>query len=214
MAKTISMSIQKPFGPTIGEGKIPEELILKINNFIDNLKGDKNRIDELDAGPKLAGAVTQEVQLPEKILNDGLHDFLGQVTKTFVYASTGKEIKKFTLISSWVVSQFGGEYNPSHWHDGHISGAGYLKLPASFGKNIQEKKAQNFNGYINFIHGSRQFLSKSIQTVKPEIGNIYLFPNYLMHSVNPFYGEGERRSLSFNAYIDAEIFNVYGTGEK
>ena len=118
------------------------------------------------------------------------------------------------MISAWVVSQYQGEYNPSHWHDGHISGAGYLKLPKSFGKNVQKNKAQNYNGHINFIHGSRQFLSKSIQTAKPDIGNIYLFPNYLMHSVNPFYGEGERRSLSFNAFIDEDIFNVYGTSVK
>ena len=139
-------------------------------------------------------------QLPKEVVNKGLGTFLGQLTKTYIFASTGQEIKKFSLISAWVVSQYQGEYNPSHWHDGHISGAGYLKLPKSFGKNVQKNKAQNYNGHINFIHGSRQFLSKSIQTVKPDIGNIYLFPNYLMHSVNPFYGEGERRSLSFNAF--------------
>ena len=38
---------------------------------------------------------------------------------------------------------------------------------------------------------------------------LYLFPNYLMHSVNPFYGDGERRSISFNAIIDEKIYDIY-----
>ena len=38
-----------------------------------------------------------------------------------------EKINKFELIGSWVVRQFQGEYNPTHWHTGHISAAGYLK---------------------------------------------------------------------------------------
>ena len=48
-----------------------------------------------------------------------------------------------------------------------------------------------------------------IITRTPEIGKIFLFPNYIMHSVNPFYGKGERRSLSFNASIDEKVYDVY-----
>ena len=112
-----------------------------------------------------------------------------------------KKLTRFDLINSWIVRQFKDEYNPIHWHSGHISGAGYIKLPKKFGENIQENKSNNFNGNINFIHGSRQFLSRSIKTAKPEVGDIYVFPNYLMHSVNPFYGEGERRSISMNMIL-------------
>ena len=37
------------------------------------------------------------------------------------------------------------------------------------------------------------------------------FPNYLMHTVFPFKNtKDERRSISFNAYIDNDIYNVYG----
>ena len=108
----------------------------------------------------------------------------------------------------WVVRQFEGEYNPTHWHNGHISAAGYLKLPDNFGPSKQEK-AGNDHGKINFVHGSRQFLSMPIISHKPEVGKIFLFPNYIMHSVNPFYGKGERRSISFNARIDEEVYDVY-----
>ena len=44
-----------------------------------------------------------------------------------------QKIKNFNLMRSWVVRQFQNEYNPVHWHTGHISGAGWLKLPDNFG---------------------------------------------------------------------------------
>ena len=36
-------------------------------------------------------------------------------------------VKKITLKNFWVVRQFAHDYNPIHFHDGHISGVGYLK---------------------------------------------------------------------------------------
>ena len=56
----------------------------------------------------------------------------------------------------------------------------------------------------------RQFLSNSKLQIKPEVGDFYFFPNYLMHAVYPFKGtDEERRSISFNANIDDDIYNVY-----
>ena len=47
--------------------------------------------------------------------------------------------------------------------------------------------------------------------IKPKVGDFYFFPHYLMHTVFPFRGsDEERRSISFNATIDEDIFNVYG----
>ena len=66
------------------------------------------------------------------------------------------------MTNSWVVRQFKNEYNPIHWHSGHISGAGFLKVPSTLGKHIQEKeKVEYLGGTLNLIHGSRQFLSIS-----------------------------------------------------
>ena len=203
------IDIIRPFGPAIGSTNIPKTLIDKINNFIDELIKDKNKSKKLDHGKYLAGQVTQEIKLPKEIIDGELLNFLSKTTKAFVEGLTNKKVTKFQLISCWVVRQFQNEYNPIHWHNGHISGAGFLKLPNNFGASKQEK-ATNANGRINFTHGTRQFLSFGTITKKPEIGKIYLFPNYLMHSVYPFYGEGERRSISFNAYINNEVFDVYG----
>jgi hypothetical protein len=54
------------------------------------------------------------------------------------------------------------------------------------------------------------FNSSSYINAEPKIGDFYLFPNYMMHTVYPFYGNEERRSISFNATINDEIYNVYG----
>ena len=202
------IDIIRPFGPAIGSTNIPKTLIDKINNFIDELIKDKNKSKKLDHGKYLAGQVTQEIKLPKEIIDGELLNFLSKITKVFVENLTDKKVTKFQLISCWVVRQFQNEYNPIHWHNGHISGAGYLKLPNNFGASKQEKD-KNAHGRISFTHGTRQFLSLSTVTRKPEIGKIYLFPNYLMHSVYPFHGEGERRSISFNAYINDDIYDVY-----
>ena len=126
-----------------------------------------------------------------------------------------KKITKFNLMSSWIVRQFDNEYNPLHVHGGHISGVGYLKVPKTFGKLKQDNKAYNNNGNLNLVHGSRMFLSKSIYNIEPKVGDFYFFPNYLMHTVYPFNGtDEERRSISFNALIDNEIYDVYSAGVK
>ena len=114
--------------------------------------------------------------------------------------------ENFQLIKSWIVRQFQNDYNPVHWHSGHISGAGYLKVPSDLGKTTQPYKKTNENGKLQLIYGSSNLLSKSTYLIKPEVGDFYLFPNYLMHTVYPFTGTNEeRRSVSFNAKL--EFFN-------
>ena len=201
------INIIRPFGPAIGSATIPKILIDKINNFVDEVVKDKKKSKELDYGQKLAGEVTQEIFLPHEMLQGEILNFFVAISKAYVENLTGKKVTKFDLIRCWVVRQFEGEYNPAHWHNGHISAAGYLKLPDNFGASKQEKVI-NANGKINFVHGSHQFLSSPISIKMPEVGKIFLFPNYLMHSVNPFYGKGERRSISFNAYVDNEMYDV------
>ena len=139
----------------------------------------------------------------------GWDKFLANRVGNWINAYNGKKISSFKLVNSWVVRQFKNEYNPTHWHGGHISGVGYLKVPKKFGDTFQKSKT-NFNGYLQLIHGSKMFLCNSTLEIKPEVGDFYFFPNYLMHTVFPFSGtDEERRSVSFNAYIDAKIYDVY-----
>ena len=203
--------VLRPFGPSVARFTMPPELITTLNKYTDKIIKDKKKSEELDAGGKLAGQVTQEFDLEKEfIVSSGLLKFLGNSVTNWIKHSTSTDIKKFNIIASWVVRQFKNEYNPTHWHSGHISGVGYLKVPNTLGKSTQKNKIINPNGQLQLIHGSRQFLSHSTIDITPKVGDFYFFPNYLMHSVSPFTDSNdERRSISFNAEIDDNIYDVY-----
>ena len=204
-----------PFGPCIAKIKIPDKIVNDINNYIDEVSSDEIKSKKLSHGKKLAGMVRQEIRIEkEMLIKTGWASFLGNASKIFIERITQKKVSKFNILDTWVVRQFENEYNPVHWHGGHISGAGFLKVPSSFGKSLQNDKpaTANLNGKLELISGNRAFMSNSTFTVKPEVGDFYIFPHYLMHTVYPFTGNNEeRRSISFNALIDKKIFDVFGS---
>ena len=209
--KNINIEIIKAFGPSIVKVKIPDYLIQKINEYIDGIILDKEKSRQLNHGDNLVGSVTQEIKLETQFMKEiNWAGFLTNIIEQWISQATNKKITRFFLISSWVVRQFENEYNPIHWHGGHISGVGYLKVPDNFGETIQNKKNSS-NGRLELIHGTRNFLTNSTYKIKPAVGDFYLFPNFMMHTVYPFQNkEGERRSISFNGKIDQEIYDVYG----
>tara|TARA_B100001564_G_C20500475_1_gene605937 strand:- start:276 stop:914 length:639 start_codon:yes stop_codon:yes gene_type:complete len=204
--------ILKIFGPSILKVTIPDEILESLNNYVDKITIDENKIKNLNHGNNLVGDVTQEFVLENDIMqSSGWGNFLGKLVYEWVKIETGKKITKFTIQKSWIVRQFKNEYNPIHWHNGHISGAGFLKIPNSFGKHVQEKENREYKGgNLELINGTRMFMSNSTFSIIPKVGDFYFFPNYLMHTVYPFKGtDEERRSISFNANIDENIYNVY-----
>ena len=201
----------RPFGPSIANATMPNELVEKLNTYIDNIIDDEEKSKKQDWGGKLVGHVKQEFRLEnEFVQSSGFMDFLAQSVGKWIQVSEKQKISTFNIIDTWVVRQFKNDYNPVHWHNGHISGVGYLKLPKTFGKLSQDKKNINKNGRIELIHGNKMFLQNSTISFLPEVGQFYFFPNYMMHTVYPFTdSDEERRSISFNANIDENIYNVY-----
>ena len=55
--------ILKPFGPSIVKLKMPEDLVNKLNTYVDKIIIDEKKSSELDHGEQLAGMVTQEFKL-------------------------------------------------------------------------------------------------------------------------------------------------------
>ena len=205
--------IIKRFGPSVLKVKIPKQILNRLNNYIDNISKNTKKFSKLNYGENLVGDVTQEFKLEKKFMkSSGWEKFLKDTTIKWIKSETNMNIKKFKVLNSWVVRQFENEYNPTHWHGGHISGAGFLKVPKILGKHVQKKTSKEYRGgSLQLIHGSRMFLSHSTLNIKPVVGDFYLFPNYLMHNVFPFKNSNEeRRSISFNALIDQKIYNVYG----
>ncbi|ETA69969.1 hypothetical protein [Candidatus Pelagibacter ubique] len=209
----INIELIKIFGPSILKVSIPQSIIDNLNNYIDKIILDKKKSKELDIGERLVGDVTQEFELEQKIMQEsGWGQFLSNCVSKWIELETKNKITKFQILKSWVVRQYENEYNPTHWHSGHISGAGFLKVPSNLGKNKQDKKQISYKGgALQLMHGSRMFLSHSTYNIVPKVGDFYFFPNYLMHHVYPFKNtKEERRSISFNAKIDDNIYDVYG----
>ena len=200
------MKLLSPFGPKIAIIKIPKKIINKINNEVDNVLNDKRRLKKSDYSNKLVGQVKQEIKLNSNFIKKNLLKFISHNVKKYIKMSIKRNVKKVNLKNLWVVRQFKNEYNPIHFHSGNISGVGYLKIP----KNItKSRKRLKTNGTIDFIHGSKSFLNNSLFNHNPKVGDMILFPNYLMHTAYPFKRDGERRSFSFNIDIDKKTFDVF-----
>ena len=199
------MKVLSPFGPKIAQLKFNKILIDIINREVDRISSQKKLIKRYDYSKKLVGQVKQEIQLPKNFIKKYLVKKINQSIKKYIKSTTGKITKTVKVKNLWVVSQFSHEYNPVHYHDGHVSGVGYLKIP----KFINNKKSLKTNGTIDFINGNKMFLNNSIFNHNPRVGDVILFPNYLMHTAYPFAGNGERRSFSFNVEIDYGIANVF-----
>ena len=200
------MKIISPFGPKIAKLKFSDSIIKKINSEVDSIINKKSLLKKLDYSKKLVGQVKQEFQLPKPFVKKNLEKVISDAVKKYISQTLGKKVTKISIKSFWVVRQFTNEYNPVHYHDGHISGVGYLIIPKSEKKT---KKKSSIYGSIDFINGNKMFLSESIHNHTPKVGDVILFPNYLMHTAYPTLAEGERRSFSFNAVIDKNIANVF-----
>jgi hypothetical protein len=200
------LKVLAPFGPRIARLKFPPLIIKKINLEVDRITNQKKLIKKYDYSRNLVGQVKQEIQLPSIFIKKNIYKYINSSIKEYIKTSTGKLVKKVKIINFWVVRQYAHEYNPVHYHDGHISGVGYLKLPKQINK---DKKKLRTNGSIDFINGSKMFLNNSVFNHNPKVGDVILFPNYLMHTAYPFSVEGERRSFSFNVIIDKNIANVF-----
>ena len=192
------MKTFRAFGPTIGKGKLSRQFINTINAQIDKSIITKKN----DYSSKLASQIKNELKLPNSFIEKNLSKELIKNIKNYLKASEIEKIKEIKIINLWVVKQLKNEYNPIHYHNGQLSGVGYLKIPKNMNQNKTIKnKMVRTNGTIDFINGQRSFLGKSIYNLNPKVGDLLLFPNYLMHTAYPFNVDAERRSFSFNVKI-------------
>ena len=116
----------------------------------------------------------------------------------------------------WTVNSYDGDYNPFHDHETGYNERKmsiviilYLKVPSQIEESSHSDKSLYFNsgtidGCTHLIWGvntAAQYLElrpRQDRFVKPEVGKFIMFPCWLKHQVMPFYGDGERRTLSAN----------------
>ena len=107
------------------------------------------------------------------------------------------------FVSGWIVRQFSGDFNPLHSHPNcQLASVGYIELP-EWDREIKEDEMDDYPrvGHLEITHGVPMQFSNTSMVIKPEVGDYYVFPSYLLHTVYPFKTKGERRSISINMIV-------------
>ena len=199
--------------------ELPLEVVDEINSHIE---------EELDGAVDLSDKLVGQINRNEKSaqiefdLNDEVGKLVkGQIDKagkSYVNNGFGRDVTA-DAFEAWTVHSYAGDYNPLHSH-GVRTSAGlscilYLKVPEQI-ENIADPSEEgislnqssgNVDGFTYFTWGDgdnqdvNRFKPVTEEYVKPEVGTMLIFPNWLRHAVMPFYGDGERRTFSANMNI-------------
>ena len=208
------------FSPTIMESTVPKRFVDIVNDTGDAVLSDKQKSVQWDWSHKLVGKVSKEVQIPVsnsddrdflfKVMRQACLDYLKHIiskNRSYKWSEMAGDgvptLDNIHLTHSWIVSQYAGEYNPYHHHSGDFSAVIYLKIPLKMQEELDKELEDHYptNGLIEFMYGETQDMRTNYLKFKPEVGKLLVFPSYLKHFVYPFYSEGERRSMSFNAHM-------------
>ena len=203
----IPFMLVRPFGPFIVKSELPQELMDDYNEELEKIVKDEKRVKELDWSPHLVGKVKHELRVPDNLRKkyDGYFEAL--VDAYVKHVTESKDGRPFKLGTAWYVRQFENDFNPIHIHTYcSLSSVGYLKLPKGIEKEFKSESetTRSARGHIEFVYGTPQDFNAHTLLIEPKVGDFYLFPRYLMHTVYPFKTKGERRSFSMNVSIKME----------
>ena len=195
----------------------PKAFVDEMNEYIDNVIIPNDE----DYSHSLVGQIRQNEK--SKQLNFSLegNEYVEQFKKvldncgsTFVQKAYKRE-SVANSFEAWTVHSYEGDYNPLHDHDVSydrkcmaFSIILYCLVPPQIAKLGDSTKLHSNGGatdgctYFNWgtNTGADHLVlkPKTDRYVVPEEGKFLIFPSWLNHSVAPFYGKGERRTLSAN----------------
>ena len=175
---------------------LPIDLINDINKLYDDNREQLNPWNE-----HLAGKIKEENRINDILTDSMKHAFLScfesyldMIKKSYYHCSPDV---------AWINEMKAGEYNPIHMHRSPIADLGLssvllLKKPSTYGKETSNETEPS-NGCLEFTGGDQNPLSISQVRMDIDVGQLYVFPYSLLHSVYPFSGTDEvRRSMSYN----------------
>ena len=205
----------------IGRIEFPLGIIDEVNQHIDEVIISKS--------DSFAGGLVGQLKNNERSaqLDFPLDDEVGGQLKTVfnqigtTYLKQGYDRdSKAEVCQCWTNHAYAGDYNPYHDHGvqtlAGLSGFLWLKVPNCI-EILDEvptslhNASGSIDGFTHLIWGTNtrkdvlQLHSQTEDYVKPIVGTMLVFPNWLKHQVMPFFGDGERRSMAMNwNVIDSE----------
>jgi len=198
-------------GQAIIKYDTPQHILDEVNKIYEERK-----IRDLPATNKfLAGKIKDEFTLYHNEMNDSSKNFNNVSKKSLDWFQNQfqdylrvveKKPVTIRLSSIWVNEMYANEYNPIHTHSSKFSKIGLssvmiLKLPSGYGEEYS-RPDNPLNGRLQFVGNSGgQF---SFTDFRPDVvvGDFYVFPYDMKHTVYPFNTTKEhRRTLAANVDV-------------
>ena len=198
-------------GQTVLKYEVPLEIFVSLNDIYEKRKKELPK-----ANVQLVGKIEDEVSLyfdgPD---NDKMHrhsflpnDILKWFDSIFSHYLDWNKIgeNKRHINSIWVNEMKAHEYNPIHIHQGALftglSSVMIMKLPKDTGIEYSAVD-QPMNGRLQIIGASAGQFAKTDYSPNTKIGDFYIFPYDMRHSVYPFNSTKEkRRTLVCNVDVE------------
>lgn len=155
-----------------------------------------------DYRKNLAGLIKHEYMVDTKKIFPIIYPYLKSYLEAYKSYSLKSIGSKIELVGAWVNYMTKFESNPSHTHDEDLSFVIYTEIPKNLKKEVEKTVGNVRPGTINFEYtlGTEKY-NINQHTFMPEVGDFFIFPASLHHSVNHFQSDGERISVSGNIKI-------------
>ena len=199
---------------SIGRIEFPMDIINEVNEHIDN--------EIIPKSDSFANGLVGQLKNDEKSaqldfpfdteVGKQLETVFNQIGTTYLKQGYDRD-SKAEVFQCWTNHAYAGDYNPYHDHGcqtmAGLSGFLWLKVPEAI-ESVRDqpetlsKASGAVDGFTHLIWGTHsrkdtlQLRGQTEDYVKPIVGTMLVFPNWLKHQVLPFFGEGERRSMAMN----------------
>lgn len=197
-----NINITKPFGPAILECQCPEKVVNNLNYFVDNMNQEtkeycSSKYSKVEGFPDLLSRGFEIIYLtPENVEETGFSNFVAEITPDYLKTFNISSAEVFfvpahfsnSFVDVWINRYYQNDYTPPHDHKGHISGITILDLP------------EDSDWYD--LHSLEFVWSNEHHRPEQKKGKTFLFPSNLMHWVVKQKSLLERRTMSFNLYVN------------
>ena len=222
----VNLKINQIPAITFLEGNLPKAMLDELNAHVDEHREKMADYSGNLVGQIKQTEKSQQLSLDrEHPTVQGLMNLLGSAGRAFLKTYAGQipmeggadafDKAPVDCFSMWTVHSYEGDYNPLHDHDVSydqkcmaFSVILYCMVPPQIAKLGGSTKLHSNGGATDgctyFTWGTNTgadhltLKPKTDRYVVPEEGKFLIFPSWLNHSVAPFYGPGERRTLSAN----------------
>jgi len=127
-----------------------------------------------------------------------LDDLVVSIDETIKEIANDNNLGSLEMSNAWININPPGSYNASHHHLGSVlSGVYYIDAKVNQG-NIQFERKDNAEYHIPLDKLNTSSYTNTITSYTAKTDTLYIFPSWVMHSVDSNNSTTDRLSISFN----------------